>query len=281
MASTTESVAALVAAFFPGAVRTSALELAAGQLDIDAGHVRVALTRLRQKGTIEVEARGLYRLSPAVALRQTALGPWTERLQMLRPWGGSFVLALTGSLPKSDRPARRRREHALARLGFREKEYGFWLRPHCLRLEKEEVHERLVQLGFPDEGHVMVGRELSFDPRSLWPVERYQRMADTLDRQKDQLALSPGAGAAVEGFRTANEHIRRAIQDPLLPDVWVGADGRRAYWRALVEYDAFARELWRTRVWEAAGIPIEDARDETLDEQMEGGALSASLGETT
>lgn len=258
VASTTQSVAALVAAFYPHPVRTADLEVAAAQLDIDASHVRVALSRLRAKGTIEVAARGLYRLAPEVALRRTALGPWPARLERLRPWDGAFWVALSGWLPKSDRKARRRREQALERLGFKEVHYGFALRPANLRLAKEELGALLIRLGFDERAELMEGRALSFDPRPLWTVPDYAGRAQALDRSRAELSSVEGAHAAVASFQFANEHVLCAVRDPLLPDGWVDSGARRAFWRALAEYDAFGRELWKTRVWEAAGISIDD-----------------------
>lgn len=244
--------------------------MAAAQLDIDANHVRVALSRLRTKGTIEQEGRGLYRLSSEAALRQTALGPWASRLERLREWSGDYVVALSAWLPKSDRKARRRRERALERLGFREVEYGFALRPHNLAFDRGELQSILLRLGFAPSGQLMLARDLSFDPRPLWKPAPYADRARELAEQTEQLGATDCAHAAVDAFLTGDRHTRFAVRDPLLPDAWVDADARRAWWRNLIDYDAFGRELWRTRVWDAAGIRVDDIvepADEPLTER--------------
>lgn len=248
-----ETVGALVAAFAPRAVRTSAIELAAAQLGIDANHVRVALSRLRARGKIVAEGRGLYRLSDAVQLRQTALGTWRERLDRLTPWTGSYYVALTSWLPKSDRRAARSRARALGRLGFIEHHPGVAVRPANLDLSLEQMTELMRRLGFDDDGDVLIAQTLSFDPRSWWASEPdYAGWARELEVGLDGLQANPSLEGAITSFHLANQRIWDAVHDPLLPDAWVRADERRRFWRALVDYDRFGRSLWRTHVWSTA-----------------------------
>jgi phenylacetic acid degradation operon negative regulatory protein len=248
-----DTVGALVAAFAPRAVRTSAIELAAAQLGIDANHVRVALSRLRARGKIVAEERGLYRLSEAVQLRQTALGSWRERLSRIVPWSGAYYVALTSWLPKSDRRAARSRARALDRLGFKEHHPGVAVRPANLDLSLEDMTALMRRLGFDDDGDVLVARELSFDPRPAWSEQPdYRARVVQLETGLAEMKADPSADAAVQAFRLANGFIWDAIHDPLLPDEWVDAQGRAAFWRALVEYDRFGRTLWKTHVWSTA-----------------------------
>lgn len=248
-----ETVGALVAAFAPRAVRTSAIELAAAQLGIDANQVRVALSRLRARGKIVAEERGLYRLSEAVQLRQTALGSWRERLDRVVPWTGAYYVALTSWLPKSDRRAARSRARALERLGFVEHHPGVAVRPANLDLTLEDMASLMRRLGFDDDGDLLVARDLSFDPRPAWTEQPdYRSRLVELEAGLAEMTADPSADAAVRAFRLANRYIWDAIHDPLLPDAWVDADGRAAFWRALIEYDRVGRTLWKTHVWSTA-----------------------------
>lgn len=248
-----ETVGALVAAFAPGSVRTSAIEIAAAQLGIDANHVRVALSRLRSQGKIVSESRGVYRLSEAVQLRQTALGPWRDRLDRLAPWDGAYHVALTSWLPKSDRRAARSRARALERLGFLEHHPGVAVRPANLDLSLAQMTDLMRRLGFDEDGDVLVARELSFDPRDHWSQHLdYRARATELQAGLAAIQRHPSAESAVAAFKVANHYIREAVHDPLLPDEWVDAEGRAAFWRALIDYDAFGRSLWRNHIWHTA-----------------------------
>lgn len=248
-----------MAAFFPHAVRSSDLELAASQLKIDASHVRVALSRLRSKGTVELESRGSYRLSSQVAFRQTALGPWTDRLERLRAWDGDYLIALSGWLPKSDRKARRNQEKALSTLGFSEVQYGFAIRPNNLNLSTAEVFDILLRLGFNEKSEVFLGSDLSFKTQSLWEPPNYMDYTKSLEDSYHTLAQKGGVDAAVESFKVANKYVRKAVMDPLLPDQWIDKNARFRFWKKLMFYDTFGRNLWKTQVWEAAGISIGDS----------------------
>jgi phenylacetic acid degradation operon negative regulatory protein len=255
MPSAVDTVGAMVAAFDPRPVRTAALEVAAAQVGIDANHVRVALSRLRAQGKVVSEQRGLYRLSERVKTQQTALGSWRNRLQRLRAWDGAYLMALTSWLPKSDRKAARRRGRALTRLGFQEHRPGIALRPANLDLSLQEAKSLLQRLGFDEEGELVLAAELDFEPRAYWKsLMKYGDHARTLRDGQLELQRRPSPEAAVVAFRVANDLIREAIRDPLLPDAWVDAEGRRDFWSALVEYDRYGRTLWRSQIWD----PIEE-----------------------
>ncbi|MEM1025231.1 MAG: hypothetical protein AAGD10_02415 [Myxococcota bacterium] len=252
MASVAETVGAMVAAFAPRAVKTAELELAAAQLGIDASQVRVALSRLRRQGKVEPENRGLYRLSSKVQLQQTALGRWWERLDGLETkWTKRFYVALTSWVPKSDRKAARSRGRALTRLGFREHRPGMSLRPANLRLGLEQMKDLLQKLGFDQQGDLLVASGLSFDARPYWsePVD-YRARATALRGGLAALKRDGTVEAAMTSFTVANEMIREAVRDPLLPHEWVDSNARADFWRALVDYDAYGRTLWKKNVWD-------------------------------
>lgn len=242
----------MVAAFAPRAVKTAELELAAAQVGIDASQVRVALSRLRRQGKVEPESRGLYRLSSQVQLQQTALGRWWERLDRLeKKWSQRFYVALTGWVPKSDRKAARSRERALTRLGFREHKPGMALRPANLRIPLAPMKELLQRLGFDESGDLLIASSLGFDPRTYWsePVD-YRARATTLRSGLAALKQDGTVQAAMTSFTVANDMIREAVRDPLLPHEWVDSKARADFWRALVDYDAYGRTLWKKNVWD-------------------------------
>lgn len=252
MASVSETVAAMVAAFAPNPVTTAQLELSAAQVDIDASQVRVALSRLRRQGKVEPERRGVYRLSTQVQLEQTALGRWWERLDRLDvDWDGRYFVALTAWLPKSDRKAARSRRRALTRLGFREHRPGFALRPANLGMGLGPLKELLQRLGFDDDGDLMIASEVSFDPRSYWSEKaKYRDRAHGLTNGLEELKQDGSVRAAMTSFTVANDMIREAVRDPLLPHEWVDSQARADFWRALIDYDAFGRTLWKKNVWD-------------------------------
>jgi len=242
----------MVAAFAPRPVKTAELELAAAQLGIDASQVRVALSRLRRQGKVEPESRGLHRLSRQVQLQQTALGRWWERLEKIEAnWKGHFFVALTSWLPKSDRKAARSRSRALTRLGFREHQPGVALRPANLRIRLDAMKDLLRRLGFDEDGDLMIAAELSFDPALLWREQPdYAERARSLRTELKKLKKDGTVQAAMTSFTVANDMIREAVRDPLLPHEWVDSQARADFWRALVDYDAYGRTLWKKNVWD-------------------------------
>jgi phenylacetic acid degradation operon negative regulatory protein len=242
----------MVAAFAPGAVKTAELELAAAQLAIDASQVRVALSRLRRQGKVEPESRGLYRLSSRVQLQQTAFGRWWERLDKIEAkWSGRFYVALTSWLPKSDRRAARSRNRALTRLGFREFRPGFALRPANLSIRRDDMEDLLQRLGFDEDGELLVASSLRFDPKHHWSdLPDYAGRARALREGLTALKKDGTVEAAMTAFTVANDMIREAVRDPLLPHEWVDSKARASFWRALVDYDAYGRTLWKKNVWD-------------------------------
>ena len=100
------------------AVSVAALVRGAAVLGIGENSVRVTLARLRARGLVESDRRGLYRLSRAAEPVNRQVRSWRTVLEEVVDWDGSWVAVEESALPRADRKAARRRSRALRLPGF-------------------------------------------------------------------------------------------------------------------------------------------------------------------
>ena len=79
-----------------------ALVAAADLFDISAESIRVALVRLREKGTVAHDDRGQYRLAPAAEPVQRHVAAWTRTEDRVTAWRGVWIGAHIGGLERSE-----------------------------------------------------------------------------------------------------------------------------------------------------------------------------------
>lgn len=235
-----------------GSVPVRALVQSAGLFGLGANPVRVALARLRSRGLVASDERGHYRLAAAAQAVQHQVRSWRRLDELTRPWAGAWLAVHTGPLGRSDRTALRRRERALAFLGFRELEPGLVVRPDNLAEGTAELRERLYALGL--EADALVFELASLDPdrehraRSLWDADAlrdgYRAMGFRLRRSARDLAELPRERAMTESFLLGGEAIRLLVYDPLLPDELVPGEERRELLEQMLRYDRIGRDAW-------------------------------------
>ncbi|MDF3031751.1 MAG: PaaX domain protein C-domain [Moraxellaceae bacterium] len=180
---------------------------------------RVALARLAAGGLIEASGRGSY------------------REQRVKEWKGGWVAVHVGALGRSDRVALRARDRALALLGLRELDRGFFVRPDNLAGGVAGVRERLHKLGVEEDAVVFLASE--FDAAREGELE-------------------PEV-AARESFLLGNDAIRQLVFDPLLPEPLVDSGERRAFVAAVQDFDRAGHEIWR-RLWQGPATAAAAAR---------------------
>jgi phenylacetic acid degradation operon negative regulatory protein len=228
--------------------------VAAGELfGIRSESVRVALTRLTERGTIARDGRARYRIAPAGEPVQRHVVRWTHLGERVTAWRAGWLGVHAGGLSRGQRSARRRRERALAFLGFRALEPGLYVRPDNLAGGATAVRDELRELGLEPAALVFAIREL--DPASharacgLWDAERLRRdYRDTraaLERSAARLQRLPAERAMVESFELGGRAIRQLARDPLLPDEIVPGAERAALVSAMRAYDRSGRACWR------------------------------------
>jgi phenylacetic acid degradation operon negative regulatory protein len=168
-------------------------------------------------------------------------------------WTGAWIAVHCGALGRVDRAALRRRERALHLLGFRELHRDLLLRPDNLVGGVADVRSRLYKLGLGVEATVFVAT--SFDPererraRSLWSGENltssYVEWRMRLEKWQARVERLDRMVAARESFELGNDAIRHLLFDPLLPHPLTDVNARRAFVRAVVEFDRAGHEIWR------------------------------------
>lgn len=229
--------------------------------------VRVALVRLASAGLIEAAGRGSYRLGPNGTGLAADVATWPTAEQRVRAWEEGWVAVHVGSLGRSDRVALRARDRALALLGLRELDRGFFVRPDNLVGGIAGVRERLLKLGLEEDAAVFQAREL--DPtrekraRALWDgkalTSSYRQTRQQLEKWLARASELEPDVAARESFLLGSEAIRQIVFDPLLPEPLVDRAERQAFVATVLQFDRAGRDIWH-RLFAQAAAPAASAR---------------------
>lgn len=224
--------------------------------DIGESHARVALTRLAAAGLVEPAGRGAYRLGPAAADLAGEVAGWRGAARRAVEWSGGWIAVHVGALGRSDRAALRARSRAFELLGLRELERGLHLRPDNLAGGVASVRARLVALGLDAAAPVFVASDfdaaLERRARALWDgaalTRRYRDGAQRLEAALPHAAAARAAATPAllrDAWITGNEAIHDMLFDPLLPAPLVDVEARRAFFDAVLRYDAAGRAIWQ------------------------------------
>ncbi len=226
---------------------------AAQAFGIAENSVRVAIVRLRADGIVESTERGHYQLGPAARPVDERVKRWRDAESQMCAWDGSWIGAFTADLPRTDRPALRKRSRALRLLGFRDLRPGLHIRPNNLSGTLDDLRARLGRLGLESGATVFRISDLSKSDeqlaRGLWDVKSmravYADLVDQLDAMTKAFPTMPTEEAVRESFLVGREAIRWIVLDPLLPEPLLPAEERRAMIEAMRRFDTGARVIWR------------------------------------
>jgi phenylacetic acid degradation operon negative regulatory protein len=244
------------------AVPVKALVAAGAVFDISAESIRVALTRLRERGTIESNERGQYRIAALAQPVQRHVVGWARLAERVVPWRGGWIGVHTGGLARDARAQLRRRERALAFLGFRRLEPQLYVRPDNLAGGVDVVRGELQALGLEPEAIVfaLAGLDPSAErrARSLWDAgelhRAYRQTRARLAQSAKRLGRLSEREAMAESFTLGGAAIRQLALDPLLPEPIVPAGERAALVDVMRDYDRQGRAYWRG-LMQAHGAP--------------------------
>jgi len=229
--------------------------IAAGALfGIRDNNVRVALVRLSAEGLIEASERGSYVLSATAHELADEVATWRRAEQRVREWGGGYLVVHCGALGRSNRSALRQRERALKMLGFRELEWGLFVRPDNLGDGVAGVRARLRKLGLQGEASVFAATDFDAERaariRKLWDgkalTASYCKLTAQLESWMARAATLEAEVAARESFLLGGKAIREIVYDPLLPAPFVDIEARRAFVETVHRFDAFGKAIWRS-----------------------------------
>lgn len=225
---------------------------AASVFDIAENSVRVAIVRLRADGLVEAPKRGAYSLGPAARAVNNKVHGWRSTSARVGRWDGLWIGVFTADLPRTDRPALRRRTQALRFLGFQELKAGLFLRPNNLTVGIEGVREELVSLGLEPSASVFRMDALpdhqEQHARSLWDVPRLESKYDELRQELrgslERIRELPLEESVREAFLLGRKGIREVVLDPLLPAPLIDETKRSGLVDALGDYSNKGIELW-------------------------------------
>jgi phenylacetic acid degradation operon negative regulatory protein len=225
--------------------------LAAGEIfGLAAGSLRVALARLLAAGQVERDERGRYRLGPAAAPMQAAVGGWRSLDQQLVDWDGRWWGVLPNGAPA--RAARRAHERALRLYGFRPLTRELCVRPANRAGGTPALREGLRALGLAPGALVFALDDL--DParearaRGLWDVDAlrdgYRRSRAALERSAARLPDLGEEQAMRESFLLGGRVLQQLVLDPLLPGEILDPGERHALVEGMRRYDRLGRTAW-------------------------------------
>ena len=207
--------------------------------------MRVTLSRLMSRGTIESPSRGVYRLSS----RTDALNDFVERWRLgearVRSWASDAWLFAHAAAPNEAS------RWALEALGFRAAGGDLHVRPDNLALDLDELRTLAAGIGLAP-GVLLIAGSVQGDAAAAWPDLWDRRKLDAayhdgrarLQASAARLADLPPDAARLECFTLGGQMIHRLAKDPLLPAGLVDEVAREALWRALLQYDVLGKEIW-------------------------------------
>ncbi len=244
-------------------VAVGALVRGAAVLGIGENSMRVALARLRARGLVESDERGLYRLSSFAEPVNRRVRSWRSIEQSVSQWAGSWLALEMSGLPRGDRKRSRLRLRALRLLGFEALTPALQIRPDNLEDGVGDIRERLMTLGYAPAPTLFKLSDLDSDlearARSLWDVSAlesgYRTSREQLLKSIARLPSLSKTEAMAETFRLGGEAVRRIVLDPLLPESIVDIRARRALVNAMRRYDRIGREYWKA--WTGESIALE------------------------
>jgi phenylacetic acid degradation operon negative regulatory protein len=209
--------------------------------------MRVSLSRLATKGTIENFKRGFYRLTDSTDHLNDFIEEWRLGEARRRDWNGHWILV----------------EHegdswALKANGFTKIDGNIWVRPDNLARSTEQLQVLLENLGAKPDCIVATGANLigkrvnnalahiNLEALNQSYTQATVKLADSLNR----LNTMPVDAAQRESFHLGGNAIQILALDPLLPDEVMTAIDRHELWKITLTYDKVGREIWRDRTGE-------------------------------
>jgi len=210
--------------------------------DFSENLMRVSLSRLAAKGTIENFRRGFYRLTDSTDPLNDFIEEWRLGDSKRRPWHNGWILVQSGTA-----------SWALKANGFRHIDTNLWARPDNLARSTSELQKLLTDLGAPEDCIIATNACLAnkqaehvvgqFDLAML--RARYLETIGKLSESLDRLEVIPTGAAQRECFHLGGSAIQVLALDPLLPDEILPGHERHKLWELMLVYDKVGREIWR------------------------------------
>ncbi len=226
---------------------------AAALFGISESNARITLLRLSAEGLITAEERGVYRLSEQAHELADAVALWRGAERRIKPWRGGYLALHRVVAAAPSAKLLRQRQRALDLHGFAPLEPQLYIRPDNRKEPAAELAQRLAKLGLEPNAQLLqvsniVGRTEA-DLAALWDAaalnRSYAQLRQQLETWMQRAPRLAPEQAMRESFLLGSKAIRAVLFDPLLPEAWLDAAARKAFFQAVAEYDANGRKIWR------------------------------------
>jgi len=246
-------------------VTVGALLRAGALFEIGDNSMRVSLARLRSRGTVASDGRGVYRLSGTARPVNREVNAWATVESRLGDWDGSWIAIDTSPISRRDQRGNRTRDRACRLLGFEALSPALRLRPNNWRGGVEDVRRRLAGLGFEPPAAVFqlsaLDDETCARARGLWNRAEldvgYRATRNRLVAATERLPILSSEQAMIESFCIGGQAVRQIVLDPLLPESLVDGEARRAMIEAMRAYDVLGKQAWKQ--WAGESIELESS----------------------
>ncbi len=208
--------------------------------------IRVTLSRLVAKGTIENFERGQYRMASQSDPVNDFVEDWRLGESRRRDWQeNTFVIAHTTKNTEKD-------TWVLEATGFIEAHNNLWVRPDNLRRSLQEFSHWLTHLGLnPD---ILIGAGVRFSDDDAREIlgryditamdEHYKKISKRIEQSEPRLSRLPRDEAMKESFTLGGEAIQVLAKDPYLPVEILAPVNRIRLWHSMQRYDELGRNIW-------------------------------------
>lgn len=243
-----------------------------GQLfGFSENQIRVTLSRLVNRGTIEIVQRGHYRLcATADPVNDLAEG-WRLGEARMKDWTGAHWLCVHYQSSPSGK-GKEKAPWALTCFGFQKVAGGLWIRPDNLTRTTQSLKQHLITLGVPDSVIIMENSVLEDQITGAWISsinlaeleQQYTLMNQRLVTSLNRLPDLPIDLAKKESFEIGGRGIQILAKDPLLPESILPSHSRRQLWETMCQYDTAGRKIWAGK-HQPETMPTSQLNFETLE----------------
>lgn len=241
----------LLRATEPNALPVSLLVNVGKIFALSENAMRVNINRLLNKGQIEQDERGYYRVGPSTLSKRAWLNQWQQGENRLKDWQGDWcLLTLSADIRAKELKAI---THSCEHLGFRELQPNAWVRPNNIQLSLADLSLQIKHLSGSESFYFSVVTEFYAakgleDPKTLWDVKaieaRYQTLIEAMDyglQNKDSLSLE---SQFKQSYLLGGEATYTLSVDPLLPAEMIRPELRIELTRLMNAYNEVYRSAW-------------------------------------
>ena len=233
---------------------------------------RVTLSRLVNRGIIEIVHRGHYRLCATTDPVNDLAERWRLGESRVRAWPeATWVCVHAPAFPTHLEKA----EWALTSFGFQMVAADLWIRPDNLTTETQDLKHQLVALGVSSNAMIIADAQVEDHVQQRWLAgidaaaleRRYRDMNQRLVNSLDKLSALPLDQAKKESFELGGEAIQILAKDPLLPDSVLHPKSRHQLWRTMCRFDEVGRKIWAGQ-HQPDTTPTSQLKFETLETSL-------------